>query len=84
MADITVRHRSADGRILSADFTFAGGAFTVASIYAPCTAVGRAASFIRHLLPSLPAQRQLLLGGDFNCTATSWTSWTQQEQLQLA
>ena len=69
IADISIRHQSADGRILSVDFTFAGGAFTVASIYAPCTAAGRAAFFVQHLLPSLPAQRQLLLGGDFNCIA---------------
>ena len=69
IADISIRHQSADGRILSADFTFVGGAFTVASIYAPCTAAARAAFFIQHLLPSLQAQRQLLLGGDFNCIA---------------
>ena len=51
------------------DFSFADGEFTIASIYAPCTAVDRAAFFIQHLLPSPPAQRQLLLGGDFNCIA---------------
>ena len=69
IADISIRHQSADGRILSADFTFAGEAFTVASIYAPCTAAGRAVFFIQHLLPILSAQRQLLRGGDFNCIA---------------
>ena len=68
-ADISIRHQSADGRILSMDFSFADGEFTIASIYAPCTAVDRAAFFIQHLLPSPPAQRQLLLGGDFNCIA---------------
>ena len=68
-ADISIRHQSADGRILSVDFSFAGGEFTITSIYAPCTAADRAAFFIQHLLPSLPAQRQLLLGGDFNCIA---------------
>ena len=64
-----MRHQSADGRTLSVDFTFAGGAFTVASVYAPCAPAGRAAFFIQHLLPSLPAQRELLLGGDFSCIA---------------
>ena len=61
-------HQSADGRTLSVDFTFARGAFTVASAYAPCAAASRAAFFIQ-ILPNISAQRQLLLGGDFNCIA---------------
>ena len=69
ITDVSIRHQSADGRILSADSLFARGAFTVASIYAPCTAAGRATFSFQHLLPSLPAQRQPLLGGDFNCIA---------------
>ena len=44
-ADISIRHQSADGRILSVDFSFAHGEFTIASIYAPCTAADRAAFF---------------------------------------
>ena len=58
-ANISIRHQSADGRILSVDFSFADGEYTIASIYAPCTAVDRAAFFIQHLLPSLPAKRQI-------------------------
>ena len=51
------------------DFSFAGGAFTAVSVYAPCVAAQRAAYFTHTLLPSLPTDRQLLVGGDFNCVA---------------
>ena len=54
---------------LSIDFSFAGGAFTAVSVYAPCVPAQRAAYFTQTLLPSLSADRQLLVGGDFNCVA---------------
>ena len=56
IANISIRHQSADGCILSADFTFAEEAFTVASIYVPCTAAAGVAFFTQHLLPNLPAR----------------------------
>ena len=62
-----MRHQSADCPTLSLDFTFAGEAYTVASVYAPCAAADRAALFIHHLLPSLLAQERLLLGDEFSC-----------------
>ena len=69
IADITLRHQAEDGRAPSIDFSFAGGAFTAVSVYAPCVAAQRAAYFTHTLLPSLPTDRQLLVGGDFNCVA---------------
>ena len=69
IADIALRHQAEDGRALSIDFSFAGGAFTAVSVYAPCVPAQRAAYFTQTLLPSLPADRQLLVGGDFNCVA---------------
>lgn len=69
IADISLRHQAGDGRSLSIDFTFAGGAFTAVSVYAPCVPAQRAAFFTQSLLPSLPANRQLLFGGNYNCVA---------------
>ena len=69
VADITLRHQAEDGRALSIDFSFTGGTFTAVSVYAPCVPAQRAAYFTHTLLPSLPADRQLLVGGDFNCVA---------------
>ena len=64
ISEIALRHNSADGRTLSVDFTYTRAAFTAIYIYAPCTAADRSAYFTQSLLPTLPAQRQLLLGGD--------------------
>ena len=69
ISDIALRHSSADGRTLSVDFTYTRAAFTAINIYAPCTAADRSAYFTHSLLPTLPAQRQLLLVGDFSCIA---------------
>ena len=69
IADITLRHQAEDGRALSIDFFFAGGAFTAVRVCAPCMAAQRAGCFTHTLLPSLQTDRQLLIGGDFNCVA---------------
>ncbi|BDA46023.1 probable transposon TX1 uncharacterized 149 kDa protein [Coccomyxa sp. Obi] len=66
---VTVRHSSATGRTLLVDFAFGGHSYTVASVYAPAVAAERPAYFMQELLPSLPADRSLLVGGDFNCIA---------------
>ncbi|BDA48792.1 probable transposon TX1 uncharacterized 149 kDa protein [Coccomyxa sp. Obi] len=75
---VTVRHSSATGRTLLVDFTFGGHSYTVASVYAPAVAAERPAYFMQELLPSLPADRSLLVGGDFNCIAG------QQDMLDAA
>ena len=69
ITNITARHISADGRTLMVDFTFCEAAFTAVSVYAPAVGAARAAYFRHSLLPLLPADRHLLLGGDFNCIA---------------
>ena len=51
------------------DFTFSGQPYTVVSVYAPAVAAERPHYFMQELLPSLPADRHLLVGGDFNCIA---------------
>ena len=68
-AAITVRHCSTTGRTLLVDFTFCGQPYTVASVYAPAAAAERQQYYTQELLPSLPAARCLLVGGDFNCIA---------------
>ena len=69
ISHVALRHQAEDGRALSIDFSFTGGTFTAVSVYAPCVPAQRAAYFTHTLLPSLPADRQLLVGGDFNCVA---------------
>lgn len=66
---ITVSHCSTSGRTLTVDFTFCGQPYTVASVYAPAAAAERQQYYRQELLPSLPAGRCLLVGGDFNCIA---------------
>lgn len=68
-AAVTVRHYSTTGRTLLVDFTFSGQPYTVASVYAPAAAAERQQYYTQELLPSLPASRCLLVGGDFNCIA---------------
>ncbi|BDA40482.1 hypothetical protein COCOBI_01-1350 [Coccomyxa sp. Obi] len=50
----------------------------VASVYAPAVAAERPAYFMQEFLPSIPADRSLLVGGDFNCIAG------QQDMLDAA
>ena len=64
-----MRHCSTTGRTLLVDFTFCGQPYTVASVYAPAAAAERQQYYTQELLPSLPAGRCLLVGGDFNCIA---------------
>ena len=69
ISDFTVRHSSATGRTLSVDFTFGGLPYTVVCVYAPSVAADRPQYFTQELFPSMPADRHLLVGGDFNCIA---------------
>ncbi len=75
---VTVRHSSATGRTLLVDFTFGGHPYTAGCVYAPAVTAERPAYFMQELLPSLPADRSLLVGGDFNCIAG------QQDMLDAA
>ncbi len=68
-SDITARSSSASGRTLLVAFTFSGQPYTVACIYAPAAAAERSHYYTQELLTSLPADRQLLVGRDFNCIA---------------
>jgi len=65
ISHVALRHHAEDGRALSIDFSFTGGTFTAISVYAPCVPAQRAAYYTQLPLPSLPADRQLLVGGDF-------------------
>ena len=69
ISDFTVRHSSATGRTLSVDFTFGGLPYTVVCVCAPSVAADRPQYFTQELFPSMPADRHLLVGGDFNCIA---------------
>ena len=51
------------------DFTFSKQPYTVACFYAPAAAAERPHYYTQELLTSLPADRQLLVGGHFNCIA---------------
>ena len=64
-------HSNATRRTLLVDapFTFCGQPYTMVSVYAPAAAAERPQYYTQELLPSLQADRHLLVGGDFNCIA---------------
>ncbi|KAK9802885.1 hypothetical protein WJX73_001451 [Symbiochloris irregularis] len=64
------------GPFLMVDFRLGDSAFTVVSVYAPVEPPLRAAFFRDQLGPNLPADRLLLIGGDFNCIQDP--VWDQQ------
>ena len=68
--DTSIRFQDPGGRVLVVDFDFESHNFSVVSVYAPCERGDRLAFFNNILLPCLPADRRLLLGGDFNCIAS--------------
>ena len=70
ISDLEVQHCSTDGRILGVDFHLEQTPFTVVSVYAPHTAASRPAFYRHQLLPSLPQDRRLVLGGDWNCISS--------------
>ncbi|CAL8466115.1 g5651 [Coccomyxa elongata] len=71
--NLTVRHSSATGRTLSVD-TFGDLLYTVVCVYAPSVIAGRPYYFTQELLPSILADRHLLVNGDFNCITDSRTA----------
>ena len=73
---VSVRFQDPNGRVLAVDFTLGETAFTVVSVYAPVEQANRVAFFTDCLAPVLPEDRQLLVGGDFNCVSDPL--WDQQ------
>lgn len=57
---------SAEGRVVRVDCDLLHHALTVLCVYAPATVEGRAA-FFDSLGPLVPADRHVVMGGDFNC-----------------
>ena len=62
----------APGRALVVSFEHAGVAHAVVSVYAPVEPPQRQAFFLDTLLPLLPSDRALLVGGDFNCVSDAF------------
>ena len=62
----TVRDSSATGRTLPVDLTFCGQPYTAVFVYAPTAAAERPQYYTQELLPTLPADCHLLVGGDNN------------------
>ena len=67
--EIVLRHQSPDGRVVAVDCVIDGTACTIVSVYAPVEQQNRALFFTDVLLPVLPLDRHVLLGGDFNCVS---------------
>ena len=70
LSNLQLRHSCPEGRSLGVDLAFAGTAFTFIALYAPSTAASHP-QFSRHsLLPRLPSDRSLILGGGWNCISS--------------
>ena len=70
LSDILVVGEDDQGRLLRVDFAWEDRPMTVISIYAPSIAADRQQFFLDSLSPLVPQDRQVLLGGDFNCVGT--------------
>lgn len=70
ISDPVVSHSSTEGRFLRLDFTWEDQGFSVVNVYAPSQSAHRRAFFLGDLAPALPADRHILLGGDFNCVSS--------------
>ena len=57
------------GRLLRIDFRWEDQPITVVGVYAPSVAGERQDFFLSSLSPLLPSDRQVFVGGDFNCVA---------------
>ena len=68
LSDFVVQHNSADGRLLRVDATYSGHTpVSFVNVYAPNIATERKQFFEQRLQAVLPADRTILMGGDFNC-----------------
>jgi exonuclease III len=69
LTDAIVQADASSGRILRLDFTWEALPLSVVCVYAPSSSEERVSFYALHLLPALPVDRHILLGGDFNCVA---------------
>ena len=68
--DVTLTTQDDHGRLLRVDLTCASTPLTIICVYAPAEVGPTQTSFFRSsLMPIIPADRKVLLGGDFNCIA---------------
>jgi exonuclease III len=67
LTDLVVAPSVGQGRLIRVDFTWEDHPLTVIGVYAPSVSADRSTFFVDSLLPFLPQDRQVLLGGDFNC-----------------
>jgi exonuclease III len=65
----TVDVTEGQGRLLRIDFSWEDQPITVIGVYAPSVAGNRQDFFLSSLSPLLPSDRQVFVGGDFNCVA---------------
>ena len=66
---ISANYHEPEGRLLRIDLTWSDTPLSIICIYAPSTAEHRKDFFIHQLLPNIPQDRRLILGGDFNCVS---------------
>ena len=67
-SDVALRSRDESGRCIMVDYIMNESACSVASVYTPVERQDRCA-FFTGVVPALPTDRMLLVGGDFNCVA---------------
>ena len=64
-----VHSQEGQGRLLRIDLSWEDRPITVVGVYAPSVAGERQDFFLTSLSPLLPFDRQVIVGGDFNCVA---------------
>lgn len=70
LTDLVVAPSDGRGRLLRVDFIWEERPLTVISVYAPCLSGERQTFYLDSLSPLIPEDRQVMLGGDFNCVAS--------------
>ena len=68
-SEAALRSRDESGRCIVVDFMMNEVSCSAASVYAPVERQDRCTFFTSIVQPALPHDRQLLMGGDFNCVA---------------
>ena len=70
LTDAALQDDDPSGRILRLDFSWASLPISVVCVYAPSSAEERSAFYAHRLLPALPVNRNVVMGGDYNCVAS--------------
>ena len=70
LTDAALQDDDPSRRILRLDFSWASLPISVVCVYAPSSAEERSAFYARRLLPALPVNRNVVMGGDYNCVAS--------------